>query len=62
MKNRLLQIFSIAILLTSTAAQAQDKRQLSLAEAIDLSIKNSHQLKFSSAKMSFLICILLTGI
>ena len=51
MKNKVIQLFSIALLLTCTAVQAQEKRQLTLTEAIDLSIKNSYQLKISGAKI-----------
>lgn len=50
MKNKLVHLFSLVLLLASTA-QAQEKRQLTLAEAIDLTIKNSHQLKYSGAKI-----------
>lgn len=50
MKNKLKFIFAITILF-SLAAQAQEKRPLTLAEAIDLSIKNSHLLKSSQAKI-----------
>ena len=50
MKNKLKMLLAIAVLFTATA-QGQEKRNLTLAEAIDLSIKNSHQLKNSQAKI-----------
>jgi outer membrane protein len=39
------------VLITSLSMQAQEKRPLSLVEAIDLGIKNNHQLKSSHAKI-----------
>ena len=41
----------IALLFACSWAQAQDKRPLSLQEAIELGVKNSHQLKNSQAKI-----------
>ncbi|MET0392109.1 MAG: TolC family protein [Chitinophagaceae bacterium] len=50
MKTKLKLPF-IALLFACSLAQAQDKRPLSLQEAIDLGVKNSHQLKSSQAKI-----------
>lgn len=51
MKNNLTIFLCMTVLLAVTSLQAQEKRPLTLAEAIDLSIKNSHQLKSSQAKI-----------
>ena len=51
MKNKVIQLIGIAVLLACTSVQAQEKKQLTLTEAIDLGIKNSHQLKISGAKI-----------
>lgn len=50
MKNKL-KLAGIILLMAFTTVQAQEKRPLSLTEAIDLSIRNSHQLKSSQAKI-----------
>jgi outer membrane protein len=51
MKNKLTIFLVFTFFLVGTSLQAQEKRPLTLAEAIDLSIKNSHQLKSSEAKI-----------
>src|ERR671928_1604740 len=53
MKHRTLWILTAAfgLFLFSSRALAQEKRTLTLKEAIDLSIKNSKQLKGSQAKI-----------
>ena len=58
MKNKSIKLFCITVLLACTSVQAQlvpslreEKKQLTLADAIDLSIKNSHQLKNNQAKI-----------
>lgn len=51
MKNKPAILFGFIVLLPGTFLQAQEKRPLTLAEAIDLSLKNSHQLKSSEAKI-----------
>src|SRR6476620_7562319 len=50
MKNRL-KLLSIVISLAGLQVTAQEKRQITLSEAIDLGIKNSKQLKNSQAKI-----------
>jgi len=50
MKNKLTLLFGFTFLMAASS-QAQEKKTLSLAEAIDLSIKNSHALKNSQAKI-----------
>ncbi|MEP6700244.1 MAG: TolC family protein [Bacteroidota bacterium] len=58
MKNNLIILFGLPVLLMGNAMQAQfvpqqreEKKPLTLTEAIELSIKNSHQLKSSEAKI-----------
>ncbi|MEO6612033.1 MAG: TolC family protein [Chitinophagaceae bacterium] len=51
MKNKAILFFGSSFFLAVFSLQAQEKRPLGLAEAIDLSIKNSHQLKSSQAKI-----------
>lgn len=46
-----LKLAGIILLMAFTSAQAQVKRPLSLPEAIDLSIRNSHSLKSSQARI-----------
>lgn len=50
MKRRTIYL-SVFVLITGLSLQAQEKRPLSLQEAIELSVKNSKQLKFSQAKI-----------
>src|SRR6476659_8440382 len=50
MKNRL-KLLSIVISLAGLQVTAQEKRPITLSEAIDLGIKNSKQLKNSQAKI-----------
>ncbi len=50
MKNKLIFILGVTLFL-GTTVKAQEKKTLSLAEAIDLSLKNSHQLKNDQAKI-----------
>lgn len=57
MKNKRILIFATALLVTAVSLQAQTvtseqpRRTLLLPEAIELSLKNSHQLKNSQAKI-----------
>jgi len=58
MKNKAILFFSLSFFLSAFSLKAQlvppvreEKRPLGLAEAIDLGIKNSHQLKNSQAKI-----------
>jgi outer membrane protein len=51
MNNRRTLILSAILLTTSFYLQAQEKKVLTLQEAIDLSLKNSHKLKNSQAKI-----------
>jgi len=51
MKHKFKFFFLLLALFLLSAAQAQDKRTITLAEAIDLSIRNSHQLKSDKAKI-----------
>lgn len=51
MKNKLIILFGLTVLLMDNALHAQEKKPLTLTEAIDLSIKNSHQLNNSEAKI-----------
>jgi outer membrane protein TolC len=53
MRNKLRLLLGFAVLLISISLQAQqgEKRPLTLAEAVELSVKNSHQLKNSQAKI-----------
>ncbi|HEV7779860.1 MAG TPA: TolC family protein [Chitinophagaceae bacterium] len=50
MKNKRI-LFLVTGLFITISMQAQEKRPLTLSEAIDLSVKNSHQLKNSQAKI-----------
>jgi outer membrane protein len=51
MRNKIKTALAIAILLIANNVTAQENRSLSLTEAIDLSLRNSKQLKISSAKI-----------
>jgi outer membrane protein TolC len=51
MKNKATLFLGLSFFLAVFSSQAQEKKPLTLAEAIDLSIKNSHQLKNSEAKI-----------
>jgi outer membrane protein TolC len=51
MNNKVMLLLGAVVLMACTGLQAQEKKSLSLSEAIDLSIKNSHQLKNSEAKI-----------
>jgi outer membrane protein len=51
MKNKMIIALGLILSLMSYSAQAQEKRKLSLQEAIQLSLQNSHQLKNSQAKI-----------
>src|ERR1700750_328939 len=51
MKDRLKIILAVFTIILASLASAQDKRSLSLNEAIELSIKNSKQLKINKAKV-----------
>ena len=51
MKHKFKFFFLLLGLFLLSAAQAQDKKTITLAEAIDLSIRNSHQLKSDKAKI-----------
>ncbi len=51
MKRKLKGILTAAGLLLLINLQAQEKKIISLNDAIDLSIKNSHQLKSDQAKI-----------
>ena len=51
MKNNLTIFFVLAFLLPCLSLKAQQKKVLTLNEAIELSVKNSHQLKGSEAKI-----------
>ncbi len=44
-------LLAVALLLNGSAVWAQEKRNLTLDEAIDLSLKNSNQLKLNQAKI-----------
>ena len=59
MRNKLIIISGVAVLFAGTFLRAQpvssaweEKKQVTLTEAIDLSIKNSNQLKLSQAKIA----------
>ena len=51
MKINLKKLFFAPAFLLAGVVYAQDKKVLTLDEAIDLSLKNSHQLKSDSAKI-----------
>lgn len=51
MNNKLKLLLGAVLLMNMSGLHAQEKRSLSMAEAIDLSVKNSHQLKNSQAKI-----------
>src|SRR5258705_11060462 len=51
MKHKLTRLILIAGLFFYSSLQAQEKKTITLADAIDLSIKNSNQLKISQAKI-----------
>lgn len=51
MKHKLKIILQVLSLFLLTGAKAQDTKAITLVEAIDLSIKNSHQLKSDNAKI-----------
>jgi outer membrane protein len=51
MRNNLRMVAGAIAIFITTIATAQEKRNLTLSEAIDLSIKNSKPLKISSAKI-----------
>ena len=51
MRNKIIQLLSIVCMVVSISAKGQEKKQLTLAEAIDLGIKNSHLLKNNQAKI-----------
>jgi len=51
MNNKLGFLFGAMILMTSPKLEAQEAKPLALSEAIKLSIKNSHQLQGSQAKI-----------
>lgn len=51
MNSKLMLLLGAVILMAGSGLQAQEKKILTLPEAIDLSIKNSHQLKNSQAKI-----------
>ena len=51
MKRKLKGVLTAAGLLVLMNLQAQEKKIISLNDAIDLSIKNSHQLKSDQAKI-----------
>lgn len=51
MRNKVIRLLSIVGVVVSISAQGQEKKQLTLAEAIDLGIKNSHLLKSNQAKI-----------
>lgn len=51
MKNKMIIALGLMLSLMSYSAHAQEKRKLSLQEAIQLSLQNSHQLKNSQAKI-----------
>src|ERR1700740_1734446 len=51
MKHKLTWLAAGLILLIARPAQAQEKRQISLEEAVSLSIQNSKQLKLNQAKV-----------
>lgn len=51
MKTRLNMLLVMVLLISAPGLQAQEKRKLSLQEAITLSLQNSHQLKNSQAKI-----------
>lgn len=51
MKNKLSMVLGMMLLMTVSSVQAQEKRNLSLQDAIKLSLQNSHELKGSQAKI-----------
>lgn len=51
MNSKLLLLLGAVLLTECTGLQAQETRSLALPEAIELSLKNSHQLKNSQAKI-----------
>lgn len=51
MKNKLKIIFSTAALIVGLSMQAQEKKPISLQEAIELGLKNSNQLKSNKAQI-----------
>lgn len=51
MNNKLTLLLGALLSMAATGLQAQETRSLALPEAIELSIKNSHQLKNSEAKI-----------
>lgn len=51
MKDNMKLLLATVAMLTASLGFAQEKRPLSLKEAIDLSLKNSRQLKISAAKI-----------
>jgi outer membrane protein len=52
MKRKVKFVFVVAAMLLGQAVHAQDKKPLGLRDAIELSIKNSKQLKIDSAKIN----------
>jgi outer membrane protein len=51
MKDRIKVIATALTITLASVANAQNKRPISLNEAIDLSVKNSKQLKINKAKV-----------
>ena len=51
MRNKIIAAVSIFFFLVNTSAHGQEKKQLGLSEAIELSLKNSHLLKSNQAKI-----------
>jgi outer membrane protein len=51
MKDKLRMVLAATALLIGQLSMAQDQKPLSISEAIDLGLKNSRQLKISSAKI-----------
>ena len=51
MKHKITLLLLLLVFGVGLAATAQEKKVLSLNEAIELSIKNSHQLKNNQAKV-----------
>lgn len=52
MNRKQLGLLSLAVVLLSTTLQAQEKRNLTVEEAVSLSIQNNHRLKAAAARVA----------